>query len=318
MENNKKLKIIFSKDFLKELLARIKEHDIMIMSYQVSYNLLLAIIPSFVIIINILISVMSENISYVTDLVTKLPEQVQPLFSSILDFIINQRSTGILSFGVLAALYAASRGVKAMRKAFDKSFNKEDGSSFIKNQLLSLTFTLLLALVLVALIFAMATGPDLVKKIMDIFNIPQDLINPTFVNLLRILIPLSVMILVFTVVFLIGASESMDKLIPIKPAFLGGLSATISCSLISIGYGIYVSNFSNMQSIYGPLVGIMIFLIWINYIVLSILISGELTATILSEVYGYMEKERPKLEKKKEYKKISSFVNRQKDLHEDK
>ena len=230
----------------------------MVMSYQVSYNFLLAVIPTFVIIINIIISFMSENLAYINELVTKLPEQVQPFLNSILDFIITQRSTGILSVGVLAAFYTASRGIKAMRKAFDKSFDKDNyGKSFIKDQALSVFFTLLFTLVIVALIFGMASGPELLKKILKVLNIPREIINEQFINLLRILIPLAVMILVFTVVYIIGASESMKKLIPFKPAFLGGLLATTLCSLVSVGYGVYVSKFSNMQSIYGPLVGIM-------------------------------------------------------------
>lgn len=319
MEKKKDYKLIFTKDFFKELLTRIKVDDIMVMSYQVSYNLLLAVIPTFVIIINIIISFMSENLAYINDLVTKLPEQVQPFLNSILDFIITQRSTGILSVGVLAAFYTASRGIKAMRKAFDKSFDKDTyDKSFIKDQALSVFFTLLFTLVIVALIFGMASGPGLLKKILDVLNIPRDVINEKIINLLRILIPLAVMILVFTVVYIIGASESMKKLIPFKPAFLGGLLATALCSLVSVGYGVYVSKFSNMQSIYGPLVGIMIFLIWINYIVLSILISGEFIATILCKIYGYGVNETEKLERKIEKKKISSFVSKQKDYHEEK
>lgn len=319
MEKKKDYKLIFTKDFFKELLTRIKVDDIMVMSYQVSYNFLLAVIPTFVIIINIIISFMSENLAYINELVTKLPEQVQPFLNSILDFIITQRSTGILSVGVLAAFYTASRGIKAMRKAFDKSFDKDNyGKSFIKDQALSVFFTLLFTLVIVALILGMASGPELLKKILKVLNIPREIINEQFINLLRILIPLAVMILVFTVVYIIGASESMKKLIPFKPAFLGGLLATALCSLVSVGYGVYVSKFSNMQSIYGPLVGIMIFLIWINYIVLSILISGEFIATILCKIYGYGVNETEKLERKIEKRKISSFVSKQKDYHEEK
>mgnify|MGYP002719285248 CR=1 FL=1 len=319
MEKKKDYKLIFTKDFLKELLTRIKVDDIMVMSYQVSYNLLLAVIPTFVIIINIIIAFMSENLAYINDLVNKLPEQVQPFLNSILDFIITQRSTGVLSVGVLAAFYTSSRGIKAMRKAFDKSFDKDTyDKSFIKDQALSVFFTLLFTLVIVALIFGMASGPELLKKILKVLNIPRDVINEQFINALRILIPLGIMILVFTVVYIIGASESITKLIPFKPAFLGGLLATALCSLISFGYGTYVSKFSNMQSIYGPLVGIMIFLIWINYIVLSILISGEFIATILCKIYGYGINETDKQERKIEKKKILSFLSKQKDYHENK
>lgn len=319
MKKKKDFKLIFTKDFFKELITRIKVDEIMVMSYQVSYNLLLAVIPTFVIIINIIIAFMSENLAYINDLVNKLPEQVQPFLNSILDFIITQRSTGILSVGVLAAFYTSSRGIKAMRTAFDKSFDKDVyKNSFIKDQAMSVFFTLLFTLVIVALIFGMASGPELLKKILDVLNLPRDIINEEFINVLRFLIPLSVMILVFTVVYIIGASESITNLIPFKPAFLGGLLATALCSLISFGYGTYVSRFSNMQSIYGPLVGIMIFLIWINYIVLSILISAEFIATILYKIYGYGINETDKLEKKIEKKKISSFVSKQKDYHENK
>lgn len=319
MEKKKDFKLIFTKDFFKELITRIKVDEIMVMSYQVSYNLLLAVIPTFVIIINIIIAFMSENLTYINDFVNKLPEQVQPFLNSILDFIITQRSTGILSVGVLAAFYTSSRGIKAMRTAFDKSFDKDVyKNSFIKDQAMSVFFTLLFTLVIVALIFGMASGPELLKKILDVLNLPRDIINEEFINVLRFLIPLAVMILVFTVVYIIGASESITKLIPFKPAFLGGLLATALCSLISFGYGTYVSRFSNMQSIYGPLVGIMIFLIWINYIVLSILISAEFIATILYKIYGYGINETDKLEQKVERKKISSFVSKQKDYHEDK
>ncbi len=300
------LKKIFTKEFIKDFLLRVKEHDIMTMAYQVTYNLLLAVIPTFVIIINILIPVMSENISFISNSIYKLPGQIQPFLHSIVDFIINQRSTGILSVGVLAAFFTASRGVKAMTKAFDKSFNKGEDRSFIKTQVLSIFFTMLIALVIGALIFAMATGPVILKRFLDIFKIPKEFINESFINLLRLTIPLGVMILVFTAVYTLAASDSIKNLIPIKPAFIGGLLATALCSLITVGYSIYVSNFSNMQSIYGPLVGIMIFLIWLNYIVLSVLVSGEFTATILHQFYDYGKKE----------DELTTFIHRQKDYHD--
>jgi membrane protein len=61
---------------------------------------------------------------------------------------------------------------------------------------------------------------------------------------------------------------------------VGGAVGTVLWLLSSLGFGIYVSNFSNYGKTYGTLAGVIILILWLFLSALSILVGGELNSEL--------------------------------------
>ncbi len=284
------------KAFLKNLFSHVKKDNITMLSSQTTFNLIIALVPFLVIAINILLFFASGKIPEIRNYISKFPREVASIGNSILNFIMSQRNTGILSLGIVIAIWTSSRGVKAMIKSLNLAFDRENSSSFLFTQIKSIIFTLVILLILLILLFGLVFGDVIIGYIIEFFHIEIEIIYKIIIHFSRIVIPLVLMVISFTSMYMFGPTFSKNNLPPILPCFIGGIIATISSITITLGYAYYINNFSNMSSIYGPLVGIMILFLWLNYIILSIIFSGEITAALIRYYYDIDLSQLPKYE----------------------
>jgi membrane protein len=60
----------------------------------------------------------------------------------------------------------------------------------------------------------------------------------------------------------------------------GGIVGTVLWILVSVLFGIYVSNFNSYSKTYGPLAGVIVLILWLYLSSLAVLIGGELNAEL--------------------------------------
>ena len=279
------------KDFIKELIPSLKNNDISMLSAQTSFNLIIGMIPFSIIIINILLNIASSQIHLITDFIQYLHPDLKNIANEILDFILTQKSTGALSFGILAVLWTSSREMKSLIKSLNMAFRQNESTFFIYTQIKALIFTLLIVLVFAVLLLALVFGNTLINWFFNFFNIEMLRIYFIAIDLLRLLIPFILMIIAFTIIYMFGPTFNKYNIPPFLPCLIGGTIATIITIIITLGYAIFINYFSNIASIYGPLVGIMILFLWTNYIVTTIIVSGEITAAIIRYSYDFDDSE---------------------------
>lgn len=252
----------------------IKDDQIPLLSAQTTYHFIMSLVPFLIVLLNIVLMIAATKVNLIFDSMKVLPKETRDILMTLINNIINNRSTSVLSVSLLVALWTSSNALKSLIKAMNKAFDVRMTNGFLKTQLKSILFTIvLLILLLLTLVFIAFGG-----IILDLIEYYTGISIPIIARFFRYIIPISAMVGGFTLLYKFAPDFGPTRSIKWKSAFLGGVIATIGWSLITVIYSFYVSNISNMSITYGPLVGVFALFIWINLSSMIILVAAEITA----------------------------------------
>lgn len=271
MKKNKKEK---KNLFFKKLLQSIKDDQIPLLSAQTTYHFIMSLVPFLIVLLNIVLMVAASKIDLIFKSMEVLPEETRNILMTLVNTIISNRSSSVLSISLLVALWSSSKALKSLITAMNKAFDVRSENGFLKTQLKSILFTVVLLLLLMVTLVFIAFGGLILNLIEQYMKIRI----PYFAQIFRYLIPIVSMIFGFTLLYKFAPDFDSTRSIKWKSAMLGGTIATIGWLLITLLYSFYVSNISNMSLTYGPLVGVFALFVWINLSSQIILISAEITA----------------------------------------
>ncbi|HEX2928508.1 MAG TPA: YhjD/YihY/BrkB family envelope integrity protein, partial [Candidatus Binatia bacterium] len=139
---------------LKRLVKRINQDRIFGRAAQLSYYFLLALFPLLLFLINILGYLAQQGTVFRDKLLVYIaalmPASAFLLVHNTLDEISASSGTGKLSFGLLAALWAASNGMGAISDTLNTAYNVKEKRSWWKVRLISVGLTVALAILILA------------------------------------------------------------------------------------------------------------------------------------------------------------------------
>jgi len=145
---NKPAKYTKDSNFFSYLVYRIGKDDASGLSAQLSYYFMLSLFPMLLFLLSIVPS-LGINQKTIRNMISDhVPQDYAPQVTSIVGDIMNNASGGILSVGLILALWSASNGMTALMNSFNVAYDVEDSRNFIVSKLLSVLFTLALIIVL--------------------------------------------------------------------------------------------------------------------------------------------------------------------------
>ncbi|HEY2493044.1 MAG TPA: YihY/virulence factor BrkB family protein [Paenibacillus sp.] len=271
MERSKAVRLT---GFFKQLYKKVRDDDVQAISAQLTYYLILSFFP-FLIFIMTLVGYanvsMEERIGNLGDIV---PAEAVSIVEEILKEVSQGRSQTLLSFGMLATLWAASRGINAIIKGLNKAYDIEENRTFWKVRGISLLATLVLGIVILLSVLLLVFGGWVGDQLFILLNYPSGFRDAW--GLLQYIVPLLVMTTVFTLLYFIAPNRKMT----FKEVLPGAIFATVGWITTSVLFSTYVNRFGDLTRTYGSLGGVMVLLIWLYISSIIILIGGEINATL--------------------------------------
>ena len=187
---------------------------------------------------------------------------------------LTQSPTGGLSIGaaigLLAAVWSANQGSKAMFSALNAVYGERESRGFIKLTLTSLSFTLCTIVVLLAAIAAIVVLP-LAFGALGIGGSDVDLIA----RIGRWPATILLLVLALSLLYRFGPSRRPARW---RWVTWGGTVAALAWVALSAGFSWYVSNFGSYNKTYGSLGAIIGFMTWIWLSATVLLAGGQLNA----------------------------------------
>lgn len=95
----------------------------------------------------------------------RLPNDAASVLEKQLRGVVESRNPGLLSFGIIGAIWAASGGFKAVMKAMNRAYDVTEGRSFLLKNLLSVGLTLLAGGFVVAAFVLIVAGEFLGSRV---------------------------------------------------------------------------------------------------------------------------------------------------------
>ncbi len=191
----------------------------------------------------------------------------------MIDQLQNQKS-GVLSVGILVALWSASIGIRSLMNAMNRAYDVEEGRPTWKLMLLSVGYTIGLAIILLCAAALMIIGPQVMEWLADQVGLKDIVV--TLWTWLRWPVIVFLMMLVVAVLYYV-TPDVEQRFRFITP---GSVVAVIVWIAASIAFGIYVQNFGNYDATYGSIGAVIVLLLYFYISAAVLLFGAEMNAVI--------------------------------------
>jgi len=268
------------KNVLIRVKERIVEDNIPIVSAGVAFYAFLAIFPGIIVLFSIYgLAIDPETAGeQVTRMAEVMPEQTVSIIEGRMDKLLETSRSALgwgTAFGLLVALWSANKGIKSLFVGLDVTYRVEKSRGFIKQNAMTLAFTLGTIVVIIVSMAFIVLFPILVNTI----GLPDTL--DTLITWLRWPLLAVIVISAISLIYQYGPSRKTPEF---RWVVLGAIVATFLWLIASWGFSLYVSNFGNLGEIYGSLSAVVILLFWLFISSFIILAGAELNRAI--EVYA--------------------------------
>lgn len=265
--------------YFQIMAERIKDADINNYSIVIAYYTLLAIFPLFIL-LGSGIKVVGINAQTIMTYVRYLiPETVYALIGPFIKDFLQNGSVSLVSITGILTLWAASRGINAVKRALNYSFGIKETQRYLTSRIVSMVLTIAFGIIIFVIFIAFSFGQLILDYIIPRFDLPLDWLE-TF---MRLKTPTAFMgiALVLTALYYIipNCRVHLRTIIP------GSLLATTGWLILSQGFSLYIKYFAKSVMSYGTIGTFIVLMFWLNYSAWIIIFGAVIGAS--NEYYFY-------------------------------
>lgn len=196
-------------------------------------------------------------------------EQVNPVIDQL-----QQSKGGLLSFGIVVALWTASAGVRLMMSAMNAAYDVVEERPAWKRIPLSIVYTIGIAGMLLAAAALMVTGPQVMGWLAA--QIGMEEIIVTLWTILRWPAIVILMMVAVAVTYYVMPDVKQEFRF-ITP---GSMLAVVVWIIASLGFAYYVKTFADYNAMYGSIGAIIVLLLYFYISSAVLLLGAEMNAVI--------------------------------------
>jgi membrane protein len=263
-------------ELLKRTARETNEDDALGLAAQLAYYFFLALFPAVLFLLALASFFPLTN--FIDDATRALrpiaPPDVMRFFEEQLRRLSNADSGGILTVGILGAVWSSSAAVVAIIGSLNRAYDIEEGRPWWKVRLTAIGLTIALAFFLLVSFTLVVAGPAIAERLAASFGF-----GAVFEWGWKILQWPLAFALVSTALGLVYyfAPDAEQDWVWITP---GAVIATALWIVVSLVFKVYVANFADYNAMYGAVGGVIVLLLWFYISGLAILVGAELNAEI--------------------------------------
>ncbi|MGF1636880.1 MAG: YihY/virulence factor BrkB family protein [Cyclobacteriaceae bacterium] len=260
--------------FLKIFLKNFVRNEILTRAGDVAFNLTLSVFPAIIFIIALIPYIPIPDLyDYILSLMGELAMLDQ--VTATLEDLVSQPRGGVLSFGVLLALYLATNGMLTIMKAFNKIYHTYENRGALKTYGVAFSLTIMLSLALFISIVLLIAGQILLSILanQEFFRSGWQVFG---IFAIRFVVIFGLFLITIGTIYYFAPSLH-------KRFRFFSPGVFISCGLImaiSYGFSYYVSNFGTYNKLYGSVGAMIAFMIWMQVVAVVLLSGFEINASL--------------------------------------
>jgi membrane protein len=254
----------------------IQHDDCLGRAAQLAYYFLFALFPFFLVLITLLGYLPIPNLmDRLMDLLAQmLPGDALSLVQDHVHELVTGQRGGLLSFGLLAALWTSSSAITAIMESLNRAYDVEEGRPFWKVRGLAILLTMDLSVFIIGSLVLLTFGPQLGRWTANVVGLGW-VFELTW-NILRWPVIMGLLIGALALVYYLApdVEQSWQWITP------GAVIAILGWLLASLGFSYYVNHFGSYNATYGSIGAVIVLLTWMYVSGLFVLIGGEINAEI--------------------------------------
>lgn len=203
-----------------------------------------------------------------------VPDQAMVSLRQVIAELRSQESEGLLSLGLLLALWSASVGIRSTMRALNVAYDVEESRPAWRRYPLSIVYTIGLAIMLIVAAGLMVIGPQVMSWLAR--HIGLDDLIVTLWTWLRWPVALALLMFIIAIVYYVAPNIQQ----PFRLITPGSAIAVVIWILASLGFGFYVRNFADYSVTYGSFGAIIMLLVYFYISAAVLLFGAEVNAVI--------------------------------------
>jgi membrane protein len=260
--------------YAAQLYVRIRDDDILGLSAQLTFYLLLSLFPFLLFLLNILSLTNVPMQAYTENIVRFLPTDVALFYRDLVAEMVGVRSATLLSISALITLWSAAQGVHAISRCLNQACDAKENRPFLKMTVITVFFTVCLAVLVMITLLLLIFGGVFGESLFSLFSAEQ--VFRQLWTVLRYAVPIAGMFLVFFLLYKFVPNCRLMR----RDVMPGALFSTFGWIATSLVFSFYISHFSSYTRIYGSIGALIILLVWLYLSSIILLLGGELNATL--------------------------------------
>ncbi|TWR89885.1 YihY/virulence factor BrkB family protein [Pseudomonas saxonica] len=202
-----------------------------------------------------------------------LPPQALESVNPVIDQL-QQSKGGLVSIGIVIALWTASAGVRLMMSAMNAAYDVVEGRPLWKRLPLSIFYTIGIAGMLLAAAALMVLGPQFMSWLAGQVGLEEFVV--TLWTILRW--PVIILLLMVAVAVMYYVMPDVEQ----KFRFItpGSVLAVVVWIVASLGFAFYVKTFADYNAMYGSIGAIIVLLLYFYISAAVLLLGAEMNAVI--------------------------------------
>jgi membrane protein len=181
---------------------------------------------------------------------------------------------GIMTFGVIAALWSSSAAMVALIDSLNRAYDVEDARPWWKQRLTAVLLTIGVALFIIASFALVVAGPELANSLAGRLGL-----GGAFEWAWKVLqwpVVFALVAIACGLIYYFAPDVDQDWVF-LTP---GSVVATLLWLIGSLGFRFYVVNFGSYNETYGAIGGVMVLLLWLYISGLCVIVGAEMNAEI--------------------------------------
>jgi membrane protein len=272
-----RLKYLTWREFGRRFVKEFQEDTVTDVAAQLSYYFLFSLFPLLVVLVTLV-----AYMPFAPGAVDAMLDRIRPLVpgdalglvTGHMESLVGETRPKLLTAGLLIALWTASRGVDALRKALNLAYDVAESRPMWKTQGLAILMTLA-GILLIPLSFAFflmggRLGAWVAEKLalVDAFHLVWSWLRwPFTASLVMLMLALCYYVL----------PDVKQRFKYITP---GSMLGTVMWLLTTWGFTQYVEHFGKYNVTYGSIGGVVVLLLWLYLTGLVFILGGEINAIL--------------------------------------
>jgi membrane protein len=268
-------------DLAKRVWKEVNEDRMFGRAAELSYYFLLAFFPLLILLTSVIGIVLGSGTGMRHALFDYLARIMPPSAYQLLSTTMYEVSTssggGKISFGLLAALWAASNGMGAITESLNIAYDVQETRPWWKARLVAIGLTIGLSVLIIGALVLVVFGGRIGEGIAGAYGF-----GSAFAITWKIVqwpVVFAAMVLAFALIYYFAPDLRRQAWQWLTP---GAAIGVVLWLLVSLAFRIYLHFFDSYSATYGSLGAVIILMLWLYFTGAAVLIGGEINAEIES------------------------------------
>jgi membrane protein len=262
--------------FLRNLNQEINDDNVYNGAAALGFYLTLAIFPALILVMAVLPYLPIDRVDEaIMDLLGQaLPAEAFEVVAGVVQEVTAEHRGGLLSFGILGTMWAASTGMYAIMQQLNITYDVKEARSFVRARATALVLSILFLLLVIGAFSLVVFGGIIQDWIGARFGFSDALL--IFFAIFRWVVIVLALLLAFAMIYRYAPNVE-QKFAFVTP---GSAFGVILLIVASLAFAIYTGNFADYGATYGSIGAVIILMLWLYIAGLAILLGSEINALL--------------------------------------